>query len=119
MRPDELKRLCLGRPGAVEEFPFTPDVSVFKVGGRMFALSDLGASPLKVSLKCDPELAESLRATYSEITAGYHLNKRHWNTIDLEGSLPGELVKQMLEDSYDLVVAQLPRAKREELANTE
>jgi len=119
MRSDQLKRLCLGRPGAVEEFPFTPDVSVFKVGGRMFALSDLGASPLKVSLKCDPELAASLRATYAEITAGYHLNKRHWNTIDLEGSLPSELIKQMLEDSYDLVVAKLPRAKREDLALSE
>jgi predicted DNA-binding protein (MmcQ/YjbR family) len=119
VRPDELKRLCLGRPGAVEEFPFTPDVSVFKVAGRMFALSDLGAASLKVSLKCDPELAESLRATYPEITAGYHLNKRHWNTVDLEGSLPTELVTQMLEDSYDLVVAQLPRAKQKELLATE
>jgi predicted DNA-binding protein (MmcQ/YjbR family) len=112
----ELKRWCLSRPGAVEEFPFGPGVSVFKVAGKMFALSDLAGDPLRVNLKCDPELAVDLRATYPAVEPGYHMNKRHWNTVVLDGSLDDELVKQMLEDSYDLVVAALPRANRESLS---
>jgi predicted DNA-binding protein (MmcQ/YjbR family) len=110
---DELREWCLARPGAVEEFPFSEGVSVFKVAGKMFALSSLGSSPLEVSAKCDPELAEDLRQTYPAIRPGYHLNKRHWNTITLDGSVPDATVIQLLEDSYDLVVAGLPRAKRE------
>jgi predicted DNA-binding protein (MmcQ/YjbR family) len=111
----ELRRWCLAKPGATEEFPFTPEVSVFKVAGKMFALGNLDSRPLEVSTKCDPELADDLRATYPAIRPGYHLNKRHWNTITLDGSLPDETVLQLLEDSYDLVVAGLPRSKREEL----
>ena len=117
MTAEELRRWCLGRPGAVEEFPFTPEVSVFKVAGKMFALSSLDSRPLEVSAKCDPELADDLRATYPAIRPGYHLNKRHWNTITLDGSLPDETVVQLLEDSYDLVVAGLPRAKRDALTD--
>jgi predicted DNA-binding protein (MmcQ/YjbR family) len=112
MTSRELRSWCLSRPGASEEFPFGPRVSVFKVGGKMFALSILDSRPLEVSAKCDPELAEDLRRTYPAIRPGYHLNKRHWNTITLDGSLPDETVLQLLEDSYDLVVAGLPRAKR-------
>jgi predicted DNA-binding protein (MmcQ/YjbR family) len=85
---------------------------VFKVAGKMFALSSLRSRPLQVSVKCEPELAEGLRATYPAIQPGYHLNKRHWNTITLDGSLPDAMVLDMLEDSYDLVVAGLPRAMR-------
>ena len=96
-------------------FPFGPETSVFKVAGKIFALSALASPPLRVSLKCEPELAERLRATYPAIRPGYHLNKRHWNTVTLDGSLPDETVADMLEDSYDLVVAGLPRAKRAEL----
>ena len=81
----------------------------------MFALSSLGSRPLQVSVKCEPELAERLRATYPAIQPGYHLNKRHWNTITLDGSLPDPMVFDMLEDSYDLVVAGLPRVTRERL----
>jgi predicted DNA-binding protein (MmcQ/YjbR family) len=82
----------------------------------MFALSALREKPLKVSVKCEPELAHTLRASYPAVQPGYHLNKRHWNTITLDGSLPDKLVFDMLEDSYDLVVAGLPRAKQEALA---
>jgi predicted DNA-binding protein (MmcQ/YjbR family) len=110
-----LKRQCLAMAGAVEEFPFGPETSVFKVGGKLFAITRLAGRPLKVSLKCEPALAEQLRATYGEIEPGYHLNKRHWNTVDVEGTLPPGMVRDMIEDSYDLVVAALPRRVREEL----
>jgi predicted DNA-binding protein (MmcQ/YjbR family) len=115
MDATELRAWCLARPGAVEEFPFGERVSVFKVGGRMFALGDLEAQPLHISLKCDPELAESLRATHDAIEPGYHLNKRHWNTVVIDGTLADEVLVQMLEDSYDLVVAGLTRAQRQAL----
>jgi predicted DNA-binding protein (MmcQ/YjbR family) len=110
-----LHRHCLGLPGAVEEFPFGEGVSVFKVGGKIFALSRLAARPLSVSLKCDPVLAEQLRATYPAVRPGYHLNKRHWNTIEIDGSIPDRLLLDLVEDSYDLVVAGLPKRVQDEL----
>ena len=113
--PDTLRSWCLEPLGAVEEFPFGPQTSVFKVEGKMFALSELGSDPLEVSLKCEPELADQLRDGYPAIRPGYHLNKRHWNTVTLDGSLPDEMVLEMIEDSYDLVVAGLSRAKRDGL----
>jgi predicted DNA-binding protein (MmcQ/YjbR family) len=109
---DALRRWCLARPAAKQEFPFGERTSVFKVGGRMFALSALESRPLGVSLKCEPELAQGLRATYPAIQPGYHLNKRHWITITLDGSVPDETVFELLEDSYDLVVAGLPARQR-------
>jgi predicted DNA-binding protein (MmcQ/YjbR family) len=110
-----LRRRCLARPGAVEEFPFGPQTSVFKVHSKIFAISPLEGRPLEVSLKCEPELAEQLRASYPAIRPGYHLNKRHWNTVTLDGSVPDGTVADMLEDSYDLVVAKLPKRVRREL----
>jgi predicted DNA-binding protein (MmcQ/YjbR family) len=104
-----LRRHCLALPGAREEFPFTPGLSVFKVAGKIFALSHLDGHPLTVSLKCEPELAEQLRDGYSAIRPGYHLNKRHWNTVEVDGSVPDRLVLDMVEDSYDLVVSGLPK----------
>jgi predicted DNA-binding protein (MmcQ/YjbR family) len=108
----DLKRLCLRMPGAAEEFPFGEGISVFKVGGKMFALSRLDGDPLQVSLKCEPVLADQLRLTYPSIRPGYHLNKRHWNTVTLDGSLPDRMVRDMVEDSYDLVVDGLPARRR-------
>ena len=84
----------------------------------MFALSALKSRPLEVSVKCEPELAGQLRMSYAAIRPGYHLNKRHWNTITLDGSIPDEHVFDMIEDSYDLVVAGLPRAMREAVVGT-
>ena len=110
-----LRRWCLGRPGAIEDFPFGPEHSVFKVAGKMFALSALDRAPLRVSVKCEPELALQLRGSYPAIGPGYHLNKRHWNTLTLDGSLPDQLVCDMIEDSYDLVVSALPRRTRDQL----
>jgi predicted DNA-binding protein (MmcQ/YjbR family) len=113
--PDELRRWCLSMRGATEEFPFAEGVSVFKVSGKMFALSRLAARPLEVSLKCEPELADQLRQTYPAIRPGYHLNKRHWNTITVDGTLDDRMILDMIEDSHDLVVDGLPAAKREGL----
>jgi predicted DNA-binding protein (MmcQ/YjbR family) len=107
-----LRRWCLARPGASEEFPFGPETSVFKVAGKIFALCALRRRPLRVSMKCDPELAESLRATYPAVRPGYHLNKRHWNTVTLDGSLPDAVIRDLIEDSYDLIVAALPRPRQ-------
>jgi predicted DNA-binding protein (MmcQ/YjbR family) len=111
----QLRGWCLEQGGAVETFPFGPEHSVFKVGGKMFALSALGRTPLEVSVKCEPEVAVDLRRGYAGIRPGHHLNKRHWNTITLDGSVPEELVRDLIEDSYDLVVSALPRRVREEL----
>jgi predicted DNA-binding protein (MmcQ/YjbR family) len=112
---DELRETCLAMPGAIEDFPFSPDNSVFKVAGKIFAISNLAGVPLRISLKCEPGLAEQLRADHAAITPGYHLNKRHWNTVVLDGSVPDAMVRDMIEDSYDLIVAALPRAKRRAL----
>ena len=115
MNAAALKRHCLSFAGAYEEFPFGPQNSVFKVAGKLFAISPLRERPLRVSLKCEPELAEQLRATYEVIRPGYHLNKRHWNTVTLDGSVPDATVRDMIEDSYDLIVASLSKAKQREL----
>jgi predicted DNA-binding protein (MmcQ/YjbR family) len=113
MTADSLRRWCLARPSAVEEFPFGPETSVFKVGGKMFALTALDARPLTVSLKCEPSLAAALRAEHSAVRPGYHLNKRHWITVTLDNSLADELVYGLLEDSYELVVDGLPKRERD------
>lgn len=120
-----LRRICLGFPGAFEDYPFGPDTAVFKVraavpGGarheaKMFALSALDPADLVVSLKCEPALAEQLRAAHPEITGAWHLNKRHWNGVRLDVSLPDSMVRDMVEDSYDLVVAGLSRRQQEQL----
>ncbi|MFB7993944.1 MmcQ/YjbR family DNA-binding protein [Streptomyces sp. NPDC056002] len=111
MTPQELRTLCLSFNAAVEEFPFNPDTSVFKVLGKLFALTNLDARPLTVNLKCDPEDAVRLRAEHDAIVPGWHMNKRHWNTVTV-GELPDRMVRELVEDSYDLVVAGLPRAER-------
>jgi predicted DNA-binding protein (MmcQ/YjbR family) len=108
--PAGLRRLCLELPGAEETFPFGPGTSVFKVGGKMFALAPLQRRPLTVSVKCEPELGEQLRATYDEIEPGYHLNKRHWLTVTCGGDAPDDLVRELVAGSYDLVAARSRKA---------
>jgi predicted DNA-binding protein (MmcQ/YjbR family) len=113
MDGDELRDHCLTFRGSEETFPFGFETSVFKVAGKMFALSRLGDTPLRVSVKCEPVLAQQLRTSYpATITGGYHLNKRHWNTVVVDGSLPDTMIADMIEDSYDLVVSALSRARR-------
>jgi predicted DNA-binding protein (MmcQ/YjbR family) len=107
--PAHLRRLCLAFPDAEETFPFGPETSVFKVGGKMFALAQLKQKPLKLSVKCEPELGEQLRGSYDEIDPGYHLNKRHWLTVTCGGDAPDDLVRELAAGSYDLVAAPLRR----------
>jgi predicted DNA-binding protein (MmcQ/YjbR family) len=116
MNAAALRAYCLSFTGAEETFPFGPETSVFKVAGKMFALSQLGADSLRVSLKCEPELAEALRATHAAVIPGYHLNKRHWNTVIIDGSVADDAIRDMIEDSYDLVVGKLPPPRRRALA---
>ena len=115
MEATDLRAWCLAQAGAVEDFPFGPGPSVFKVARKIFAISALDRTPLEVSVKCDPELAVALRHSHPAIRPGYHLDKRHWNTVTLDGSLPDQLVRDLIEDSYDLIVSALPKRVRDEL----
>jgi predicted DNA-binding protein (MmcQ/YjbR family) len=115
MGPAALRDHCLSFLGSEETFPFGPNTSVFKVGGKMFALSQLAAEELRISVKCEPALAEQLREAHAEVIPGYHLNKRHWNTIIVGAGLADELIMDMIEDSYDLVVSALPASRRRAL----
>jgi predicted DNA-binding protein (MmcQ/YjbR family) len=112
---EQLTDYCLSFPGTEHTFPFGIQTSVFKVAGKMFALSRLATEPLKVSLKCEPALAEQLRRTHAAIEPGYHLNKRHWNTVVFDGTLSDAMLQNMIEDSYDLVVSRLSRARQRAL----
>ena len=119
MNAAALRKACLAMTGAEETFPFGPENSVFKVEGKIFAISRLDREPpLRVSLKCEPGLAEQLRASHPAIVPGYHLDKRHWNTVVLDGSLTDAMVRDMIEDSYDLIVARLPKRKQQALGWT-
>ena len=100
---ETLRKFLLGKPGASEEFPFGPSAMVFKVRGKMFALIAVKETPLRINLKCDPELALHLRGLYDAVQPGYHMNKNHWNTVTIDGSIPDEDILTMIDDSYDLV----------------
>ena len=112
---DRVMAACGAKPGSAEDYPFGDEVAVFKVAGRMFALVPLGQTPASITLKCDPDLAVGLRGRYAGITPGYHLNKRHWNTVTLDGSVPDEEVLELVDHSYDLVLAGLTRTQRNKL----
>jgi predicted DNA-binding protein (MmcQ/YjbR family) len=112
MNFDSLRACLAAKPGAVEEFPFDPVTLVFKVGGKMFALIATTDEPLRINLKCDPGKAELLREIYPAVLPGYYMNKRHWNTVVLDGSIPDEDLLAMIDESYALVVQGLPKAKR-------
>jgi predicted DNA-binding protein (MmcQ/YjbR family) len=106
---------CTDMPGAVEDYPFGDGVAVFKVGGRIFALVPLDGDPATVNLKCDPDLALELRARHAAVRPGYHQNKRHWNTVELDGSIEADEVREMIDHSYESVVNGLPRTERARL----
>jgi len=108
----ELREYCLSKPGATEGTPFGPDVLVFKVGGKMFALAALDEVPTTVNLKCDPDLALDLRDRYEQVRPGYHMNKKHWNTVEIESGIPDVELRRMIDHSYELVVESLPQAAR-------
>ncbi|MEX2541925.1 MAG: MmcQ/YjbR family DNA-binding protein [Trueperaceae bacterium] len=112
---ETLRAYCLGKPGATEDFPFGRHTLVFKVMGRTFALCGLNSTPLEVNLKCEPELAELLREKYQSITPGYHMNKRHWNTVTIDGRVPDAVVLELIDLSYELVIRGLRKADRDAL----
>lgn len=107
---------CLSKPGTTEDMPFGEETLVFRVMGKMFALLDIVGVPTTVNLKCDPERAIELRERYDAVQPGYHQNKKHWNTVTLDGSVPDGEIRAMVDHSYDLVAKGLTRAQREELA---
>ena len=113
---DRLRTYLLAKPGTSEGTPFGPEFLVYKVLAKMFAGIAWEETPLRISLKCDPEHALVLRAIYPAVIPGYHLNKRHWNTVLLDGSVPQDEVEEMIDESYDLVVAGMPCAARAALA---
>lgn len=113
MTGEDLHDLCLSFPGTTFDHPFGPDTIVYRVAGKLFALAPVDADPVRVNLKCEPLLAEQLRDEYpTAVLPGYHMNKRHWNTVVDDGTLDADLLVSMVEDSYDLVVDSLPRARR-------
>jgi predicted DNA-binding protein (MmcQ/YjbR family) len=112
MNLETFREYCLAKLGATETTPFGPDNLVFKVADKMFALASLDEVPASANLKCDPDRALELRDRYEEVQPGYHMSKKHWNTVDLEGGIPEVELKEMIDHSYELVVASLPKAKR-------
>jgi predicted DNA-binding protein (MmcQ/YjbR family) len=111
MNLEQFREYCLSKSHATEGTPFGPDVLVFKVGGKMFALAALDALPTTVNLKCDPDLALELRDRYEQVTPGYHMNKRHWNTVEIESAIPDAELRKMIDHSYDLVANGLPKPR--------
>ena len=114
MNIEELRDYCLSKKESEEAFPFDETTLVFKVMGKMFALTDL-EGPLTVNLKCDPALAIELRERYPAVQPGYHMNKKYWNTVLIDGSIPDTLLQKWIDHSYEEVVKKLTRKQREEL----
>lgn len=110
-----LQAYLLSKKGVAEERPFGPEVLVYKVMSKMFSLVAWEANPLTISLKCDPDEALFLRDIYTAVRPGYHLNKKHWNTVTLDGSVPQKEFLRMIDDSYNLVVKGLTKAQRQSL----
>lgn len=115
MNIEELREFCLSLPATSEDLPFDETTLVFKVGKKMFALTDL-EDPLFVNLKCDPEKAIELREQYPSVQPGYHMHKKHWNTVQIDGSVDDTLLREWIEDSYHLVIKGMSKKEREELA---
>ena len=112
---EAFRTYCLGKNEVTEEFPFGPETLVFKVAGKMFALTGLDRPEFSVNLKCDPNYAMELRENFMEVQPGYHMNKIHWNTVHFEGSLPEDLLIELIDHSYHLVVDSFSKSKRKEL----
>ncbi|MDQ3019576.1 MAG: MmcQ/YjbR family DNA-binding protein [Bacteroidota bacterium] len=115
MNLEQLRKYCLSKKGVREDFPFGEDTLTFKVMEKIFAITSFNI-PLSVNLKCDPELALDLRERYEEIQPGYHMNKKHWNTVLFEGKISDKELNNMIDHSYELVVKGLSRNQKEELS---
>ena len=114
MKIEEYRHFCLSLPGATEDLPFDENTLCFKVMGKIFSICDIMEFE-SINLKCDPVKAIELRETYPEVVPGYHMNKKHWNTVDMQSNLPDKLIKEWITDSYNLVVENLPKKDREKL----
>lgn len=112
MHIDELREYCLSKKGVDEGLPFGESTLVFKVLGKIFALTGLDADECRVNLKCDPDYALELRDEYPDIIPGYHMNKRHWNTVYCERDLDDDLIRDLIDHSYELVVEGLPKSQQ-------
>ena len=115
MNVEEFHRYCMAKPGVEETFPFGEETLVFKVMGKIFAITGLDADEFRVNLKCDPERAIELREQHHQIIPGWHMNKQHWNTVYFEDGLPESLLRELIDDSYDLIAASLPKKVKNEL----
>jgi len=113
---EQFREYCLEKIAATESMQFGEGVLVFKVAGKIFALAALDEIPATVNLKCDPDLALALRDRYEQVQPGYHMNKKHWNTVEIDSGVPEAELRKMIEHSYDLVVHALPKAQRDQLA---
>ena len=111
MNVEEIREYCLSKPEVTESFPFDEDTLVFKAKGKMFLLLSLTDDPVRINVKCDPELAIELRAEYTFVLPGYHMNKKHWNTIIMDGAMGKTLLLQQIDASYSLVVATIRKSK--------
>lgn len=112
---DTLRQYCLSKKEVEEALPFGPDVLVFKVAGKLFLLCPLDSPQMRFNVKCDPDKATELREQYDCVLPGYHMNKKHWNTILVDGSVPVKLLKEWIDHSYELVVESLPKKMRDSL----
>lgn len=117
MNIEQFRTYCLSKPGASEDFPFDETTLCFRVAGKIFAITDLQAERLSVNLKCEPAYALELRERYDEVQPGWHMNKKHWNTVDFEGSIGAPLLRALIDHSYEQVVRTLSRAQRQALQN--
>ena len=107
------REYCLSKPSATEDTPFGPDTLVFRIAGNIFAITALDETPARANLKCDPDFALELRDRYEQVRPGYHMNKKHWNTIEIEAGIPDAEIRKMIDHSYELVAKkQKSRAKR-------
>lgn len=117
MTLEDVRKYCLSKKGVEEDFPFDDKTLVFKVGSKMFLLTNIKASKFSISLKCDPILAVALREEFDTIKPGYHLNKKHWNTIEIDGSIPENKIYSFIDLSYELVFKGLKKAEKENIMN--
>jgi len=112
---EDLRKYCMEKKGVNEDFPFDFSILTFKVLNKIFVLTDINSEVFRINLKCTPEHALTLRSIYPQITPGYHMNKKHWNTIEIDGTIPDEEIYKMIDQSYELVLAGVKKSLRESL----
>ena len=110
MNIEQIREYCIKKKGVTEEFPFDEETLVFKIAGKIFLLASLGSIPLQINLKCDPEKAIELREEFEFVQPGYYMNKKHWNTIIIDGTVPAKKILEWIDDSYNLVVSGLKKS---------